>query len=60
MLNLDSLVKMSVEVEDILNKYGYSADHDAVLFVPVLDEHSGGLTDKFLMEIYPLTQKETK
>jgi hypothetical protein len=59
MIDFDSACKMAEEVEQVLNKYGYTADTDGQIFYPWISE-AGHVTEMFAAKIKPLTQKETQ
>lgn len=60
MLRAETLIDALVQIELLLNKHGYSADHQGQLLYPCYDPKTGALNDKYEIHIYPLnSDKET-
>jgi len=60
MLDLDNIVKLSLELDDVARKYGYEiTETGGQTLVPVIG-YDGYLTDRFLLEVRPMKTQETQ
>ncbi len=57
MLNIDNVVRLSLELDDVARKYGYEVTETVgQTLVPVIGV-DGYLTNRFLLEIRPRAQE---